>query len=191
MSGDAFPRLVVLDLDACLWDPEVHLLDGKPSTPVHGDLGNGMRGVVGASNGTQTVTLHPGGLEALRQLRTMPHVKVAAASSSLIPEYSYGCLNLLEVEPGVTAMSCFHYHQIGREGKLSKRKTDHFALLREESGVEYGDMLFFDDCGWGDHVADLRDTFGVCGWRTPKGMQVSDWVEGLKHYAAEKKKGGE
>eukprot|EP01064_Diplonema_japonicum_P037410 TRINITY_DN8744_c0_g1_i2.p1 TRINITY_DN8744_c0_g1~~TRINITY_DN8744_c0_g1_i2.p1 ORF type:complete len:181 (+),score=48.94 TRINITY_DN8744_c0_g1_i2:53-595(+) len=178
---DGMPTMVVFDLDACLWDPEVYLLDRKPSTPVKRD-----GRVVGASDGSQTVTLHPGAVVALNELQEMPDVKVAAASTSLNPSYSYECLRLIEVAPGVSAQSCFDYLQIGRSGKLTTRKTTHFKFLQQESGVSYSEMLFFDDCGWDDHVGDLQRTLGVTGHRTPNGLQVSDWREGLRKFRASK-----
>eukprot|EP01061_Rhynchopus_euleeides_P018049 TRINITY_DN29887_c0_g1_i1.p1 TRINITY_DN29887_c0_g1~~TRINITY_DN29887_c0_g1_i1.p1 ORF type:complete len:185 (+),score=77.17 TRINITY_DN29887_c0_g1_i1:58-612(+) len=183
-----FPKMIVFDLDACLWDPEVYLLDGTPNKPIEGDLGNGRRGIVAASDGRQQVQLHPGALYALQQLRGNPDVKVAAASTSLNPSYSHAALNLLEVEPGVKIMSCFHHHEIGRSGHLTSRKTTHFKHLREASGIEYSDMLFFDDCNWEDHVEDLQRTCGVTGWRTPNGLQMDDWHGALKHYATSKSK---
>eukprot|EP01063_Lacrimia_lanifica_P021446 TRINITY_DN2879_c0_g1_i1.p3 TRINITY_DN2879_c0_g1~~TRINITY_DN2879_c0_g1_i1.p3 ORF type:complete len:252 (+),score=59.80 TRINITY_DN2879_c0_g1_i1:2-757(+) len=184
------PKLVVFDLDACLWDPEVYQLHAPPCTPVRGDLGGAGEGVVGAATacGRQTVKLHPGALLALQELRGRGDVKVAAASTSLNPAYSYQCLDLLEVVPGVSVRSCFHYHQIGREGRLTSRKTGHFELLQKESGIAYRDMLFFDDCGWDDHVGDIRQTFGVLGRATPDGLQVRDWRAALEMFHSERSK---
>ena len=183
-----FPKMVVLDLDACLWDPEVYLLQGNPDKKIMGDLGNGTEGVVGATDGDQTVKLHPGAFLALRTLREMPDVKVAAASTSLNPTYSRTALDLLEIEPGVNVASCIHFSQIGRTGHLTKRKDKHIEGIHAESGIAYTDMLFFDDCNWGDHVTDLNQTYGVIGYKTPTGLKVDDWHAGLKHYAAEKAK---
>ena len=42
------PKMVVFDLDDCLWHPEMHELSGCPKKPVIGDLGNGQQGVIGA-----------------------------------------------------------------------------------------------------------------------------------------------
>ena len=35
------------------------------------------------------------------------------------------------------------YAQIGRTGQLTSRKTSHFRLIQEESGVPFEEMLFF------------------------------------------------
>eukprot|EP00815_Leptocylindrus_aporus_P001896 CAMPEP_0116075892 /NCGR_PEP_ID=MMETSP0322-20121206/16909_1 /TAXON_ID=163516 /ORGANISM="Leptocylindrus danicus var. apora, Strain B651" /LENGTH=120 /DNA_ID=CAMNT_0003566045 /DNA_START=153 /DNA_END=513 /DNA_ORIENTATION=+ len=48
-------------------------------------------------------------------------------------------------------------------------------LLLRESGVPYNEMLFFDDCNWGDHVGDVGNVYGVIGYRTPYGLQLSEF----------------
>jgi magnesium-dependent phosphatase 1 len=45
--------------------------------------------------------------------------------------------------------------------KLTPRKTTHFRELHKESKVPFEEMLFFDDCNWGDHCEDVTGTFGV------------------------------
>eukprot|EP01060_Flectonema_neradi_P020649 TRINITY_DN28168_c0_g1_i1.p1 TRINITY_DN28168_c0_g1~~TRINITY_DN28168_c0_g1_i1.p1 ORF type:complete len:199 (+),score=31.76 TRINITY_DN28168_c0_g1_i1:58-597(+) len=177
--------MIVFDLDSCLWDPEVYVLHGMPSRAIRGKLPCGNEGVVGAADGRYTVKLHPGSFVALNELRG-GDIKVAAASSSLEPKYSMECLKLLEVAPGVNALSCFDYLQIGRTGKLTSRKTTHFKYLQQESGIDYSEMLFFDDCNWDDHVRDLKRTIGVVGVQTPNGLQVSDYRRGLELFAKER-----
>jgi magnesium-dependent phosphatase 1 len=50
-------------------------------------------------------------------------------------------------------------------------------------------MLFFDDCNWGDHCAAVANGcrekasgLGPVTVRTPRGLQVADWEEGLEAY---------
>lgn len=95
--------------------------------------------------------------------------KIAAASSSLVPKYSYQCLELLEVfpgknqcllrlevrmplrvSPGKTLKEVFEFHAIGRQGELSSDKRTHFNKLHLESKIPFDEMVFFDDCMWGD-----------------------------------------
>ena len=95
--------------------------------------------------------LHQGALVALRELYSNPafkDVKLAAASSSLVVEYSQACMRGLEIVPGVPVEEVFSFQQIGRQGKLSPDKTTHFRELIQESGIPYEEMLFFDDCSW-------------------------------------------
>ena len=89
--------------------------------------------------------------------------------------------------------------------------------MHAESGVPYNEMLFFDDCNWGDHCSgeffcgvtllylhqillnifltfesfshytDVTATFGVVSQRTPRGMQIDEFHAGLEKYKNEAK----
>lgn len=196
------PTLIVFDLDDCLWTPEMHELSGKPSVPVEGPLDplnkeDCALGTVGMrvksrgmwdGNQDECVRLFDGARLALRELALDPKyrgIKLAAASSSLEPSYSHACLRGIEVLPGLTLREMFSFDEIGRDGKLSPRKTSHFAELHNDSGVPYEEMLFFDDCNWGDHCADVTRTFGVVSQRTPSGMRLEEFHQGLEKYRKE------
>ena len=50
-------------------------------------------------------------------------------------------------------------------------------------------MLFFDDSNWSDHCAIVaRNCPGVVAQRTPRGLQYSEFVNGLKKFAEAKEK---
>jgi len=210
------PSMIVFDLDDCLWTPEMHELSGMPSIPVEGPLdpsdNNSELGTVGMKvpsrrrrgnnnkgfdwggyandDGEEVVELYPGARLVLRELATNPKyaaVKIAVASSSLEPSYSRACINGIEIVDGVTMNDMISYSQIGREGQLTSRKTSHFKLLQAQSGIPYDEMLFFDDCNWGDHVGDLQDAFGVTGIRTPQGLQVAEFHQGLEKFRSRRK----
>jgi len=184
------PTMVVFDLDDCLWHPEMHELDQPPTKRITGDLGNGQVGVVGLQAGREIVQLYPGALVALQELTTRPELQsvvVAAASTSLEPAYAHTCLDRLEFLPGRSVVSRMTHLVIGRSGKLTKNKVTHFRELHAESGVPFDEMLFFDDCNWEDHCARVNEAYGVVGHRTPKGLQVEDWHEGLRKYAEARK----
>jgi magnesium-dependent phosphatase 1 len=149
------PKMVVFDLDDCLWSPEMHELYGKPNLPVQGILNphvvqpqHMLQGVIGLANSHgQTVTLFEGARRVLYELATDPKyhgIVLAVASSSLEPAYSRACLQAIEILPGKTMQDIIQYHQIGRTGKLTPRKTAHFRELHRDSGIAYEDMLFFD-----------------------------------------------
>ena len=109
------------------------------------------------------------------------------ASSSEEPTYSHACLNTLEVLPGVKMSTLFSYVAIGRTGTLTSRKTTHFKSLKEQCPeMDYGRTLFFDDCNWGDHVGDLEEALGVRGVRTPNGLTVPEFEQGLALFSNEK-----
>mmetsp|Transcript_345 Transcript_345/g.1010 ORF Transcript_345/g.1010 Transcript_345/m.1010 type:complete len:299 (-) Transcript_345:192-1088(-) len=185
------PTMIVFDLDDCLWHPEMHELPGYPDIPVTGDLDPSSPGreigIVGMQvpRRRDTVRLYEGARLALRELAVDPQyegILLAAASSSLEPSYSHACLEGIEVVPGLTLRDMFAFDRIGRSGELTPRKTSHFRLLHRDSGVPYEEMLFFDDCNWGDHCADVSDSFGVISQRTPSGMRLSEFHRGLANY---------
>ena len=211
-NSELLPSLIVFDLDDCLWTPEMHELSGMPSVPVEGPLdprdNNSQLGTVGmkvpsrrrgnkgfdwggyAHDGEEVVELYPGARLVLRELATNPkyaRVMIAVASSSLEPSYSRACINGIEIVDGLTMKDMISYSQIGREGQLTSRKTSHFKLIHEQSGIPYDEMLFFDDCNWGDHVGDLQNAFGVTGVRTPQGLQLDEFHHGLEKYKNRRK----
>lgn len=199
------PSLIVFDLDDCLWTPEMHELPGCPEIPVHGDLtpkhGNSKQahqppreqvGVVGLQvpRYRDTVTLYDGARSVLYELATNPiykGIQLATASSSLEPSYSYACLGGIEILPGLCLGDMMSYNQIGRTGALSPDKTTHFRELHEESGIPYEEMLFFDDCNWGDHCQRVTKAFGVVSQRTPHGLQWEEFQKALKKYEGTQK----
>mmetsp|Transcript_16052 Transcript_16052/g.34716 ORF Transcript_16052/g.34716 Transcript_16052/m.34716 type:complete len:246 (-) Transcript_16052:103-840(-) len=208
------PTIIVFDLDDCLWTPEMHELSGLPSIPVEGPLdptdNESELGTIGMkvpsrkrgrgkgfdwggyNNSEEIVELYPGARLALRELATNPKYKdiiIAVASTSLEPSYSRACIDGIEIVEGVTMKDMISYAQIGRDGKLTSRKTSHFQLIHEESGfVPHEEMLFFDDCNWGDHVGDLNNEFGVIGVRTPQGLTLEEFHHGLEKFRAGKRR---
>ena len=86
------PKLLIFDLDACLWSPEMFELRAAP-TSYDADAG-------GVRAGTEVVRLFPGALSVLRRLITDPalnSIKVAVASSTTEPAWANRCLDVLMV----------------------------------------------------------------------------------------------
>lgn len=134
----ALPRLVVFDLDACLWSPEMYQLGEPPSAWCD------IRGGVVA--GRSLVRLFPGALHAFEQLATnaaFAGTRVALASSTSEPGYARATLALyrLPATGGVLADMVAH-----AELYPIPVKTAHFKRIQLASGLPYSDMLFFDDC---------------------------------------------
>lgn len=194
--SSTLPKMIVFDLDATLWLPEMYELNACPSEPIFGVLGldcNGSEevGILGLKVPPDgpVVSLFPEALYVLRRIHLDPafrNVKIAAASTSEEPEYSFATLSGLEIFRGMSMASMFDYLEIGRTGALTKYKTSHFELLAKQSGVSYDDMLFFDDCYWEDHVQDMYDAFGVIGQRTPDGLNMETFLMGLQRYRKSK-----
>lgn len=57
-------------------------------------------------------------------------------------------------------------------------KGTHFKSLHKASGIAYKDMLFFDDCNWGDNCRDVEWACpGVVTTKTPSGLTPQKWAE--------------
>ena len=86
------PKLLIFDLDACLWSPEMFELRAAPTS--YDAAAGGVRG------GAEVVRLYPGALTVLRRLITDPalnNIKVAVASSTTEPAWANRCLDVLMV----------------------------------------------------------------------------------------------
>ena len=95
-SSARVPKLLIFDLDACLWSPEMFELGAAPTT-YDADAG-------GVRAGSEVVRLFPGALTVLRRLITDPAlnnikvaIKVAVASSTTEPAWANRCLDVLMV----------------------------------------------------------------------------------------------
>mmetsp|Transcript_15230 Transcript_15230/g.16590 ORF Transcript_15230/g.16590 Transcript_15230/m.16590 type:complete len:101 (-) Transcript_15230:136-438(-) len=66
--------------------------------------------------------------------------------------------------------------------------TKHFPNLKDETGIPYDQMIFFDDCTYGDNCANVASHCpGVTCVRTPHGLTEEDFELGLAAFAAGKK----
>jgi magnesium-dependent phosphatase 1 len=206
-AGGPYPGLVVFDLDECVWSPEMFTLSHVPTAKdvISGELGNAGMGVAGVRSGGHVIRMYPGALAAFQRIHAGeygPNLRVAAASSADTPQavrIGKAALGLLEVVPGVSLLQLFRTAgggfgqaaggegcnlQIGRSAPLSSDKSaTHFPILRDGTGVPYGEMLFFDDCIWTDHCTAVgRNCKGVVTQTTPHGMTVQEWEAGLEHF---------
>lgn len=78
-----------------------------------------------------------------------------------------------QVSPGVTAGDVVTYREI-----YPDNKGRHFKSLHKASGIPYEDMLFFDDCNWGDNCRDVEWACpGVVTTKTPDGLTPEKWAE--------------
>ena len=200
----AKPALVVWDMDDCLWHPEMFTLSEMPSEGVRGDLNGRGEGVVGVRSGSDVIRLFPDALRVLQEFWDGEHgsTKLAVASSADTPfaaAIAQAALDMLEIVPGVTLRDVLcrghpdglsDHIRIGRTAPLSSDKSrTHFPLIREATGIDYDEMLFFDDSNWSDHCAIVSQNCpGVVAQRTPRGLQYSEFVSGLRKFAEAKDK---
>ena len=174
----SIPHLIVFDLDHCLWAPEMFELD---SAPTKWDPKKG-----GVKAGSDTVRLFPGAQETLLRILTDPifqGAKVAAASSTTEPAFAKTCLEQTPIDPSgqrkETMSDLIKFRQIypGSKGR------DHFPRLQQETGIPYSEMVFFDDCGWGDNCRDVATNCpGVTCVRTPRGLTTEEFNLALDAY---------
>eukprot|EP00586_Coscinodiscus_wailesii_P021830 CAMPEP_0172494982 /NCGR_PEP_ID=MMETSP1066-20121228/60546_1 /TAXON_ID=671091 /ORGANISM="Coscinodiscus wailesii, Strain CCMP2513" /LENGTH=264 /DNA_ID=CAMNT_0013266357 /DNA_START=50 /DNA_END=844 /DNA_ORIENTATION=+ len=206
-----YPSLLVYDMDACLWDKEMFEMPAIPTSAnvVLGDLNGRGTGVTGVMSGRNKISLHAGSLLSLQEYADglYPKMKLAFASSADTPfaeKVGRASLALLEVLPGLTVWDlvveqCWDgvdVNQIGRQPPLSSNKArSHFPRLKEATAIRYDEMLFFDDCLWGDHCGIVsrecreEDTdLGPAVLRTPNGLGVKEWKKGLEEYEKQAKK---
>ncbi len=195
----AIPKLIVFDLDQCLWLPEMYTLDELPTTVVRGALGSHGEGAIAAISGRERIRLFPDVVQILQEIYQdkYPGLRIAAASSADTPQavrIGKAAMALLEIIPGVTMKAAFAKGwldgfegnvQIGRTPPLSSDKAKtHFPILKKLTNIDYKDMVFFDDCNWGDHCGKVeRECKGVIAERTPDGLTVEEWNRALERYS--------
>ncbi len=200
-SYKVVPRLVVFDLDMCMWSPEMYELSVVPdaSSVIKGNLADGQEGCIAVTSGHDRIKLFPDALKILQEFyegKFGDEMRIAAASSADTPQavqIGRAAMDLLEVSPGVTMRSVFNKGwpegfegnmQIGRTPPLSSNKAEtHFPILRDSTGIPFDKMIFFDDCNWGNHCANVeRMCPGVVTMRTPRGLQMSEFRRCMELY---------
>lgn len=142
----------------------------------------------GVRAGRDVVRLFPGAQAVLRRLLTdesYAAVKVAVASSTTEPAFANTCLDALPAdatgERGERVGELVEYRQIypGSKGR------QHFPALASQSGVPYEQMIFWDDCTYGDNCGDVaRSCTGATCVRTPHGLTEELFDVGLRAFAA-------
>mmetsp|Transcript_3509 Transcript_3509/g.10359 ORF Transcript_3509/g.10359 Transcript_3509/m.10359 type:complete len:174 (-) Transcript_3509:68-589(-) len=170
------PKLVVFDLDACCWFPEMYMMGrgspfAKTSNPDHM-----------TSAGGETVKL----LGITREVWSMLYgdarfaeTGIAVASRCDEPAWARELLGMYEVAPGVSFWNALGDGRLAEIYKGSKIK--HFEALRQKTGVAFSDMLFFDDDPMNiSAVGGL----GVLSILTPSGVTKDAWEQGLAKFAA-------
>ena len=173
----AVPKLIVFDLDACLWLPEMFELEARPSS-YDAALG-------GVRAGPDVVRLLPGAHKVLQlvlaQHERFCETRFAAASSTTDPAAAKRCLELLRVDATTTLDTLLSFREIypGSKGR------QHFPALKEQSGLSYDQMLFLDDCTFGDNCGDVaRQCPGTVCVRTPQGLDEERFEAGLRAFAS-------
>ncbi|CAM9637766.1 unnamed protein product [Chrysoparadoxa australica] len=159
----------------CVWTPEMFELSKGPERYL------AEYNTIQA--GKQRVQVFEGAITAFQEVQTLEHfsdTKIAVASATQHRSWAETCLSMFELPSGAKLADMVEFSAI-----YPKRKTKHFAQLQKESGIPYNQMLFFDDCTYGDNCGVVeRGCPGVVTVRTPEGMTNENWRTGLAKFAA-------
>ena len=93
-------------------------------------------------------------------------------------------IGAIETDRGERLADLVEYRQIypGSKGR------QHFPALHKESQIPFDQMLFFDDCTYGDNCGDVaRSCAGVSCVRTPRGLTEELFELGLAGWSAGKR----
>ena len=169
----AKPKVVVFDLDGCLWDPEMYQLSWRGGAPFTPD-GDAML----AQSGERVVLLGAA-REILRELRTTDDwsaTKVAISSRTDEPAWAAELLDKFRVDDMVLG-DCFDAREITKESKSS-----HFRRLKEKYSCAYEDILFFDN-----EYGNCREIsqLGVTVAFSPEGVTGDVWAEAVAAFPSE------
>ncbi|KAH0611980.1 uncharacterized protein H6S33_010032 [Morchella sextelata] len=163
-DGGPLPKLFAFDLDYTLWP---FWVDTHPTLPFRYSNPTTVLDRVDTPYGFYDSV--PRILHALRA-RNIP---IAAASRTHSPQGARQALSLLEIE-GEKAIGYFDYMEIYPGSKIT-----HFKRLMKETGIDYEDMLFFDD----EHRnAEVDRQLGVCMVHVLDGMEPGVVDEGVREW---------
>ncbi|KAL7516769.1 hypothetical protein ACHAWX_001748 [Stephanocyclus meneghinianus] len=159
------PSLIVFDLDNTLWTPELYQLRSIARDNRH-------------PVAHRDVKLFPGAHKIIQQIKEDPEkrfvsTKFAVASRTKSVDWAHSLLDQFELR------DVFDFVEI-----FPGDKKQHFRNLRRASGIDFSEMLFFDDARDGKYGnCEPVSSLGVLSVHTPHGIyEESIWTNALEHY---------
>jgi len=172
------PKVVVFDLDGCLWRPEMYELvwfsggRGAPFRPDPENPGSLL------TRGDEPVYLLGDVRDVMKELYlddTWKHVKIGISSRTDEPKWAKELLEKFKVEHGENGDS-FALGDVFASGPIEiakDSKVKHFKRIASSCGVDMKDILFFDnESGNCKEVARL----GVTVAYVPDGVTKEAWA---------------
>ena len=173
--------MVVWDLDACCWYPEMYMLFGGGGGPFKQDSTSPNNTLTdrGGSKVHLLADVAASWGDLHRRIQAGQPLLVGVASRSDEPSWARECLRKFIVAPGVSMMDVVTEERC----EIYKgSKKSHFAALQKKTGLPYNKMCFFDD-----DMANINDVgrLGVHCFYTPDGVTKAIFDKGLKAIGAD------
>ena len=157
--------MIVFDLDNTLWTPELYQLR-KLQRNNQFPLAN------------KDVKLFPAAAKIIDEIRNgnnpeLANTKFAIASRTKNDDWAHDLLEQFGIR------DCFDHVEI-----FTGDKKRHFANLKRDSGIDFSDMLFFDDSRDGKYGNCVPvSSLGVLSAHCPNGIfEESVWTNALENY---------
>eukprot|EP00746_Dinoflagellata_sp_MGD_P067482 gnl/MRDRNA2_/MRDRNA2_27858_c0_seq1.p1 gnl/MRDRNA2_/MRDRNA2_27858_c0~~gnl/MRDRNA2_/MRDRNA2_27858_c0_seq1.p1 ORF type:complete len:292 (-),score=16.67 gnl/MRDRNA2_/MRDRNA2_27858_c0_seq1:34-909(-) len=165
-SRGPLPGVVVFDLDACCWFPEIsRKWAGPPFT--YDRSANTC-----TDQGGVTMRLLGNTSEVWGMVRDLG-IPIAIASRGVRPSWSHEIMGKFMVGSGETMSDAVNSSLVEI---YMECKTQHLQEISRKSGVGLESMLFFDDAP--ENVRN-GSSIGVTSILTPNGVTKESWLEGL------------
>lgn len=176
MAKQQLPKVVVFDLDGCVWDPEMYELWGSGGAPFK------LRSDGNLSDRSGTIVRLLGDVKnIMKEFKTDDKWSdsiIAVASSCDEPTWARECIKKFPVDDKLKLADVFDPDNI----EIYKRcKSHHLRNIAKQTGVPLEDMIFFDN-----QYGNCQDVakVGVTSVYTPEGVTRKAFEEGLAKFPA-------